>query len=114
MKRLLAAALLFLTPSTALADAFSDREAAYFALSAIDTVQTCDFLKRGVAREINPIFGKNPSCERIVATKIVGGAIHYVIAKKLNESDPEAARIFQITSIVIQSGVVMWNIQFAF
>lgn len=107
---LLLSLLLLATPARA--DGFKDREIAFQALNVVDAVQTCRFLARGTARELNPILGSHPSCEKVVGFKIAAGALHYLVAKALNKHDEKAAKIFQITTIGIQGAAVTWNMQF--
>ena len=108
------ALVLALVPTPALADGFTNREIAFQVLNAADAVQTCDFLKRGVAQELNPLFGKHPSCGKVIAFKIVGGGIHYALVSKINETDPKLAKIIQIITIAVQGGVVAANLRFVF
>ena len=102
-------ALLLLIPSPALANGFERREIAYQLLNAVDAAQTCSFLRRGTAHELNPILGRNPSCKTVVGFKIGAGLLHYIISTNLPEKE---AKIFQIGTIVIQAGVVTWNLKF--
>ena len=110
MKLALAALPLALiaAPASAEVNAFSKREIAYQVLGAVDAAQTCTFIRTGRAVEANPIavavFGSDqPSCGQVIAFKLVGGALHWVIAKW-----------FQIVSIGVQGGVVAANLRFVF
>lgn len=107
IKYLVPLSLLVATPANA--NGFKNREIAFQALNAVDAIQTCSFLARGTAQELNPILGSNPSCKKVVGFKIAAGVLHYVVARSFDE---ETAKIFQITTIVIQGGVVTWNFQF--
>lgn len=102
-------ASLLLIPSPALANGFEHREVTYQLLNAVDAAQTCSFLRRGTAQELNPILGRNPSCKKVIGFKIGAGLIHYLISSSLPERE---AKIFQISTIVIQAGVVTWNTKF--
>lgn len=109
-KFILLAALL---PSPALADGFRDREIAFQALNAIDVAQTCDGVARGLT-EANPLFGKHPSCGKVIGIKVVAGIIHYLVADHMNRRNPHDAKVFQTVSLVVQGGVVAANLRFAF
>lgn len=108
MKHALAALALVATPAHA--NGFKDREIAFQALNAIDAAQTCIGVAKGL-REVNPLFGKHPSCEKVIGIKVAAGIIHYLIADSMNERD---AKTFQIVSLVVQGGVVAANLRFAF
>lgn len=112
MKKLIAAAAL-VAAAPAHADAFRDRQAAFHTLSAVDAMLTCEVLSRG-GRELNPIYGSKPSCGKVVAIKVGFGTLHEVIARRMHERDPEAARIFQIASITVMGGVVAANVRLVF
>ena len=121
MKLALAALPLALiaAPASAEVNAFSKREIAYQVLGAVDAAQTCTFIRTGRAAEANPIaiavFGSDqPSCGQVIAFKLVGGALHWVIASEINKRDPKAAKWFQIATIVVQGSVVAANLRFVF
>lgn len=76
-------------------------------------VQTCVALGKG-HYEANPLFGKRPSCGKVVGIKIAGGIAHYVIADYLRDRDPELAKVAQIVTLVLQGGVVAANMRFVF
>ena len=87
-------------------------ELAYLALSAIDTVQTIDCLKRDVCYEANPLFGKNPKASTLIAAKVGAGLLHYGIFRYANARNPKAAlRLAQVTAAV-QGTVVFMNLRF--
>ena len=113
MKYLLAAVAI-LAAQPAHADAFRDRQTAFQALSAIDAAQTCYALETGRGREMNPILGSKPSCPKVIAFKLGATVLHEVIAREIDKHDPDAARVFQIASIVIQGGVVAANFRIVF
>ena len=112
MKRALAALALIATPAHA--DGWENREIAYQALNAVDVVQTCHIIGSGKGYELNPIFGKHPSCGKLIGVKLAGGVLHYIIADHLRDRDPHAAKIFQIVTLVVQGGVVAANFRLVF
>ena len=89
-------------------------ELAYQTLNVIDAVQTIDCLDRNVCRELNPLLGRNPSAEKVIAFKAGGGIIHFLITRAIYERDPYLAKRFQVLSLVVQGGVVAANLRFAF
>ena len=89
-------------------------EMVYLTLSAVDAIQTIDCLNRNVCHEMNPIFGKHPSTERVIGTKIISGILHYLLIREIYEEDPRMARTIQYISIGIQGSVVAANLRFAF
>jgi 16S rRNA C1402 N4-methylase RsmH len=115
MKKLLPLAALIATP--AYADGFKNREIAFQVLNAADAAQTCHIIGRG-GSEANPIaraiIGKRPSCGSIIGFKVVSGLVHYVIADFARDRDPEAAKLFQTITLVIQGGAVAANMRFVF
>lgn len=116
MKRLLPLAALIATP--AYADGFENREIAFQVLNAADAAQTCHIVSTGRGVEANPIaravIGRKPSCATIFGFKAASGVAHYAIADFLRDRDPQAAKVFQIMTIVIQGGVVAANMRFVF
>ncbi len=95
------------------AGGFENREIAFQALNAADVATTCIVLGKG-GRELNPVFGHDPSCAKIAGIKAGMGIVHYLVAKHLQDRDPKAAKLFQIISITLQGGAVGWNLQFVF
>ena len=115
MKYLLSAALLAAIPTPALAaEAWEKYETAYQVVSAVDGIQTCDFVARGRAIEINPILGPHPSCGTVIGFKIGTGIIHYLLVREVAKHDPNAAKWIAVASVVFQSGVVLANLRFTF
>lgn len=115
MKRALYA--LALVASPALADTRKDAEhweLAFQALNVVDAVQTIDCLNRDACHEINPLIGRDPSTEKVVAVKVGAGAIHYLLFRLIADRDPKAAKLFSQVSVVVQGGVVAANLRFAF
>lgn len=89
-------------------------EVAYQVLNAIDTVQTVDCLSRHVCTEANPLFGKRPSKEKLIAGKALLGLGHFLLFSKLLGDDPRKARTMARWSVGIQGTVVVANARFAF
>jgi type II secretory pathway pseudopilin PulG len=118
MIRALLATVALIVSVPAHADAFRDREIAYQALNAIDAAQTCYIVGGGRGVEGNPLItiplGNRPNCAALLGVKAGFGALHWLIADRINRSDPAAGKAFQITSIVIQGGVVGLNLRFVF
>lgn len=90
-------------------DRVRDIEHAYLFMSLVDAVSTWAFLNEGYTEQ-NPIYGSNPSNARLVGIKVASGAIHYLLVREIARDHPEIARIVSITSLVLQSGVVAWNL----
>ena len=88
-----------------------DREVLFNVLNVVDAIQTIDCLDRKVCYEANPIYGKHPSMERIIGTKVATGIIHYLIEDRMPS---KTRKVFQVTSIVVQGGVVAFNARLAF
>ena len=106
--------LLALIPTPALAEPWQKWETTYQVTSAVDAVQTCDFVARGRAIEINPILGRHPSCGSVIGFKIGTGIIHYLLVREVAKHDPNAAKWVAIASVVFQGGVVLANLKFVF
>jgi hypothetical protein len=110
MRVLVAAlALIFAAPAAAQ----DTRQIAFYALNAVDVAQTCRILAEG-GRELNPIYGSNPSCERVIGTKVIGLVLHTWLTNEIRRRDPSAARIFQIVGLIGISAVVGWNFTLVF
>ena len=110
MRYLLATLALTATP----AHANTEREIAFQVLNAADAIETCDFLHRGVAHELNPLVGKHPSCETVIAYKVAAGGVHYFLVWELEKRDPKLAKVVDILTIALQGGVVVANLRFVF
>lgn len=115
---LLTLALSACVATPAHADAFTKREIAFQVLNAADAATTCHAVNSGQAIEGNPlisgILGKWPKCGELIAFKAATGALHWALASEINKHDPEAAKWFQVVSIVVQGGVVAANLRFVF
>jgi hypothetical protein len=97
--------------------AVRDREIVFQVLNAIDAVQTvtwCDRFPKNVKCEANPLFGDHPSTGKIVGIKVVNGLLHYLITKRLEKRNPKYVEFWQVSTIVIQGGVVALNLRTAF
>jgi hypothetical protein len=89
-------------------------EVSYLALSAIDAAQTINCLDRNVCSEANPIFGKHPSAEALIAVKAGLGLVHFAAFKHTLHRNPKAAlRLAQI-SCMVQGTVVGLNARMIF
>ena len=113
----------FALPSTAYAQSFQAQrtrsaalkyEIAYLALSAVDTIQTVECIERGRCEEANPLFRKHPRMGRLIAAKVVGGALHFTAFKYISEHSPKGALRFAQGSLLVQGGVVALNARFMF
>lgn len=91
-----------------------DLEYIYQALNVVDVIQTVTCLEAGRCHETNPTFGRNPHRTKLVASKMVFGALHYAMTRYLLKNHNEMVDEWMIGSIVLQGGVVMWNMQFCF
>jgi len=89
-------------------------ETTYLALSAIDAAQTIRCLKRSLCEEANPIFGKHPHAGTLIASKLGGGLLHYVLINELNKRDPRMALRTAQISAGLQGGVVAMNARIMF
>lgn len=87
-------------------------EMTYLALSAIDTAQTIECLKRGICQEANPLFGKNPSATKLVLAKVGAGLVHFYAFQHTNNRSPKTALRFAQISAGVQGSVVLLNARF--
>jgi hypothetical protein len=83
-------------------------------LSAIDAAQTIRCLKRDLCEEGNPLFGRHPSAGTLIAGKLGGGVLHYLLMNELNKRDPKVALRTAQISAGLQGGVVAMNARIAF
>lgn len=90
------------------------REVIFQILNVVDTVQTIDCLNRNVCHEMNPILGRNPSTHKLIGIKALSGGIHAIGTHLFKEFAPSGVDAFQITSLIVQSGAVVWNVQHSF
>lgn len=80
-------------------------EVAYHVASLIDGIATNHCLRKQTCREVNPIYGSNPSTLRVFGTKLAFGAVHHLVVLALLDRDPGFARGFAYVSLVLQGGV---------
>ncbi len=85
-------------------------EVAYQVANLVDLGITAHCLNQHTCTEKNPIFGSNPSTAALVATKAAGGAAHYILVHAIARKNTRLAKILSATSLVLQSGVVAFNI----
>ena len=89
-------------------------EIIFQALNALDWGTTAHCMSRESCVEGNPIWGENPDLGKMALIKIGVGALHAAYSYFLYENAPRVLKPFQYSSIVVYSGVVAWNLQFAF
>lgn len=89
-------------------------EIAYQVLNLVDLAETIICTNRNSCVEANPIIGRNPSNGRLVSYKLATGAVHYVITRYLFNKHPDVLDAWMVGSLVLQGGVVMWNLQHCF
>lgn len=83
----------------------------YLAASAIDAAQTIHALDQRhpngqpMFREVNPLYGEQPSDGRIILTKLIGAGVIYLIADRV----PSARRTTLWLVNALQIGVVAHN-----
>lgn len=128
MKRMILAAALMCAATPALAEQPSYRieqsatakaamrtEYVFLGLSAIDAVETIAIL--GHCKDCvegNPIIGKHPGVGKIVAFKLVGGAVHFYMVREITKKNPKLGlRIAQVSAFA-QGAVIGLNARFVF
>ena len=89
-------------------------EIAYQVLNLVDLAETIICTNRNRCEELNPMIGRNPSNGRLVGYKLATGAVHYVITRYLFNKHPDVLDAWMVGSLVLQGGVVMWNLQHCF
>ena len=89
-------------------------EIAYQVLNLVDLAETIICINRNRCEELNPMIGRNPSNGRLVAYKLATGAVHYVVTRHLFNKHPDVLDEWMVGSLVLQGGVVMWNLQHFF
>ena len=89
-------------------------EIAYQVLNLVDLAETIICTNRNRCVEANPMIGRNPSNGRLVSYKLATGAVHYVITRYLFNKHPDVLDEWMVGSLVLQGGVVMWNLQHCF
>lgn len=89
-------------------------ELVYLGLSAADLALTLNCLDKRTCVEDNPIYGQHPKAGRLIAVKLIGGAIHYTMFRiALHENPRFALRMAQV-SVGVQGGITALNVRFAF
>lgn len=83
-----------------------ERQAAYIALSVVDTGQTLDIKNHDGIRELNFVLGENPSDKRIVSFMVTTRVLH-TLAVHFMPADWRPA--FQWASIGVELGAVTNN-----
>lgn len=89
-------------------------EIAFQILNAVDGIETVYCLRRTTCSEGNPIIGRHPPAGRVIAVKAAAGVIHYAITRHLFKHRPEWIKNWAVTTVVLQGGVVLWNLQHCF
>ncbi|QNM83499.1 hypothetical protein H8M03_03980 [Sphingomonas sabuli] len=82
-------------------------EMGYLALSAIDLALTVQCLDDNECEEKNPIFGKHPKTSTLVAAKVGGSILHYLVFNHLNKRDPKTALRAAQISIGLQGAAIV-------
>lgn len=82
-------------------------EATYFAVQAVDWMQTRAFLARG-SLETNPILGERPTRGELLAYNLVTLSLHAVVSYALPKPYRE---IWQVASIGVESWQVGSNVR---
>jgi hypothetical protein len=89
-------------------------EAAFLVLSAADLAITVRCLERNECEELNPIFGKHPKTSTLVGAKVGAGIVHYLAIDFIARRDPKLALRLAQVSVVVQGGVVGFNLSSEF
>jgi hypothetical protein len=79
----------------------------YVVGSSLDYMQTKEVLKSPYYKEGNPIFGSNPSSERLILQKILGAGVIYFSADRIKSTRGRRKEL--LTANAIQWGVVIHN-----
>lgn len=85
-------------------------ELAFLGMSAVDAVQTIVAVSNGKAIELNPLLGRKPSAQKIIAFKTLTSGLHYALFRYANARNPNTARKGAIGSFVVQSGYVGFSL----
>lgn len=90
-------------------------EIAWQVANALDFATTEYCLRnRSGCEEANPLIGKRPSTAKLLAFKAGSGVLHYIAARELVKVDHNAAKIFEIGSLIVTGGTVAANLRFVF
>ena len=79
----------------------------YVVGNTLDYIQTREALKNGYYLEANPIFGSNPSSERLLLQKTVGTGFIYFTLNRTKAT--RARRNVLLAANAIQWGIVIHN-----
>ena len=75
--------------------------------AALDAGTTCAALSRGLM-ESNPVYGRSPSCGRVVATKAAGTGGAVWLSSKLK---PRHRKWVTAALVGVNVGAVAWNLR---
>ena len=89
-------------------------EAAFQVLNIVDTLQTISCLQRRVCHEANPILGKRPGTMKLIGYKLASGALHVGITDLLIKHDQAMVKPWLYATVVVQGGVVGFNMRTMF
>ena len=89
-------------------------EAAFQVLNIVDTLQTISCLQRRVCHEANPILGKRPGTMKLIGYKLASGALHAGITDLLIKHDQAMVKPWLYATVVVQGGVVGFNMRTMF
>jgi len=81
-------------------------ESVFLSTLAVDAMQTIDIKNHPGMYETNPILGRHPSDDQVIAYFITTGYLHYQIAKHL---DSKYRKIWQYMWISVEVGVINHN-----
>ena len=88
-------------------------EIAFHVLSVVEVVQTLGMAGKNGRREGNPLFGPRPNPAVFIGAKAAWSGLHYLMYLGRRDN-PKEARQFELLSLGMQSGFVMWNMKAMF
>ena len=83
---------------------------AFQVFNAIDAGLTIACTERPTCREVNPIYGRRPKAEMVIATKVAMGALHYFAIRQIARDDVKLARATSWVTLALMGGVVGFNL----
>lgn len=83
---------------------------AFQVFNAIDAGLTIACTERPTCREVNPIYGRRPTAEMVIATKVAMGALHYFAIRQIARDDVKVARATSWVTLALMGGVVGFNL----
>jgi hypothetical protein len=83
---------------------------AFQVFNAIDAGLTIACIERPTCREVNPIYGRRPKAEMVIATKVAMGALHYFAIRQIARDDVKLARAASWVTLALMGGVVGFNL----